>query len=75
MKNIKSETDLVKSGYKIADITTTSVYFKNEKSSYKSNFTFNDPQITDVVSAVNQDSVTYFYPIITELPNKIFAGR
>ncbi|MCU0343706.1 MAG: M20/M25/M40 family metallo-hydrolase [Ignavibacterium sp.] len=60
VKNIKSETDLVKSGYKIADITTTSVYFKNEKSSYKSNFTFNDPQITDIVSAVSQDSVTYF---------------
>ena len=75
VKSIKSETDLVKSGYKIADITTTSVYFKSEKSSYKSNFTFNDPQITDIVSAVNADSVKFFIQSLQDFQTRfLFAN-
>jgi len=60
IKNIKSEFDLVESGYRIAEITRTSLNFKNEKTSYQSDHTLNDPEILNVISAVNQDSVTYF---------------
>ncbi len=59
VKNIKSEAAFVESGHRIADITKTKLYFKNEITSNPSR-TLNDPEITDIISAVNQDSVTYF---------------
>jgi len=59
VKNIKSEAAFVESGHRVADITRTKLYFKNEITSNPSR-TLNDPEITDIISAVNQDSVTYF---------------
>ena len=60
LKNIRSDVDLINKGYRIADITKTEVSFRNKEYLYKSDFPSNDPEIIDIVSAVNQDSIAFF---------------
>jgi hypothetical protein len=74
VKNIANETDLVRDGYRIADITNSQQFFKTEKSVYGSDSNLNDPEIQDIISAVNKDSVEFFIQSLQDFQTRFLLA-
>jgi len=60
VKNIFNEKELIDKGYHIAEITYSNQIYKNEKTDIDASGFLNDPEILDIVTAVNKDSIAFF---------------